>query len=161
MTTLQRRRFDRELATLFLSAGLAGSGKTTRSPELEGPCPAPTPDEWIVALFGGALHRDQGDAVRDPIEALQWQVAKRARSLGCDVVLDWGFWSRAERARYREEAEAAVSTLKVLFLDAAIDELCSRISRRVESTTGTLAISRSELEQWTSLFEPPAEDELP
>jgi len=37
-------------------------------------------------------------------------------------------------------------------------EVC--ISRRVESQAGTLAITRSDLEQWAAIFEPPTKEEL-
>jgi predicted kinase len=148
--------------TLYLMVGLPGSGKTTRGREIEAECAALrlSPDEWILALYGGDLDRTERDVVRDKVEALQWQVAQRALALGCNVVLEWGFWSRAERARYCAEAEAIGATARVIFLDLPVDELWSRISRREESQSGTLAISREELELWVTRFEPPTEDEL-
>ncbi|MDP9373478.1 MAG: ATP-binding protein, partial [Chloroflexota bacterium] len=87
-------------------------------------------------------------------------VAKRALSLGCNVVLDWGFWSHAERTEYRKGAEAVGAMVRVIFLGATADELWSRIAQRDESTKGTLQITPSELEQWSTMFEPPTEDEL-
>jgi predicted kinase len=94
--------------TLYLMVGLPGSGKTTRAREIEVAERALrlTPDDWIVALYGADLGRPQRDAVRDPVEALQWTVARRALTLGCDVILDWGFWSRQEREEYAAQAAA-------------------------------------------------------
>jgi len=148
-----------EQPTLYLMVGLPGAGKTTRAKEIEAAHAALrlTPDEWIVALYGHDLDRTRRDAVRDPVEAVQWLVAKRALSLGCNVVLDWGFWSHAERVAYQRQAEGLGARVEVVFLAAGIDELWSRISRRDESTSGTLHITRSELERWSTLFEPPAE----
>lgn len=156
-------RHDHEQATLYMMVGLPGSGKTTRAREIETEHVALrlTPDEWILALYGDDLDRPHRDAVRDRVEAIQWQVARRALSLGCNVVLDWGFWSHAERTKYRRQAEALGARVRVRFLDATTDELWSRISQRDESTEGTLQITRSELEQWSTLFEPPTEEELP
>lgn len=149
-------------ATLYLMVGLPGSGKTTRARTIASACDALclTPDEWILALYGNDLGRMERDAVRDPIEALQWQVAERALALGCSVILDWGLWSRAERAAYRKEAEALGATVRVIYLDAPIDELWSRIAGRAESAAGTLQITRSDLEEWATWFEPPGEEEL-
>jgi predicted kinase len=153
---------DRERPTLYLMVGLPGSGKTAKATEIEAECGALrlTPDEWILALYGAELDRRRRDAARAPVEALQWQVATRALSLGCDVVLDWGFWSRAERATYQREAELLGASVRTVFLDAAPEELWARISRRDESKVGTLQITRSELEEWSNNFERPTEEEL-
>ncbi len=85
--------------TLSLMVGLPGPGTTTHANDRESRHVALrlTPDEWTVALFGEDLDRLQRDAVRDPVEAVQWQVARRAPGSGCNAVLDWGLWSRAER----------------------------------------------------------------
>ena len=149
-------------ATLYMMVGLPGAGKTTRAKEIEAAHAALrlTPDEWIFALCGNDLDRPTRDAVRDPVEALQWQVAQRALALGCNVVLGWGFWSGAERATYRTRAAALGAQVRTIFLAAPTGELWSRIARRNASTMGTLAISRAELEQWAALFEPPTADEL-
>ena len=155
-------RHDHEQSTLYMMVGLPGSGKTTcaRVIESEHIALRLTPDERILALYGDDLDRPHRDAVRDRVEALQWQVARRALAVGCNVILDWGFWSHAERTEYRRQAEALGATVRVVFLDAATDELWSRISQRVESTEGTLQIARSELERWSTTFEPPTEEEL-
>jgi predicted kinase len=152
----------RERLTLYLMVGLPGSGKTAKAKEIEADCRAfrLTPDEWILALYGAELDRRRRDTARAPVEALQWQVAKRALSLGCDVVLDWGFWSRAKRAMYRDEAEALGARVRTVFVDAAPEELWARISRRDESVAGTLQITRSDLEEWSNSFERPTEEEL-
>ena len=156
-------RHDHERLTLYMMVGLPGSGKTTRAKEIESAYSALrlTPDEWILALYGHDLDRPHRDAVRDRVEAIQWQVARRALALGCNVVLDWGFWSHAERAEYRQRAEALGARVSVVYLDATTDELWSRIAQRDESAEGTLQITRSELERWSTKFEPPTEEELP
>jgi predicted kinase len=119
-----------------------------------------TPDDWILALYGAEVGRDVADAVRGSVEALQWELARRLLGLGQSVVLDFGFWTRAERAAYRREAERLGARVTVEFRDATVDELWWRIARRPESRAGTLAISRAELETWAALFEPPTPDEL-
>jgi predicted kinase len=142
--------------------GLPGSGKTARAMAIEAGSGALrlTPDDWILSLYGTGLDRRRRDSVRAPVEALQWQVAKRVLELGCDVVLDWGFWSRTERAVYRRAGDALGARVRVVFLDTALDELWARVSRREESQAGTLQITRDELEEWSRRFERPTEDEL-
>ncbi len=150
------------VATLYLMVGLPGAGKTARAKELEVRPGALrlTPDEWILTLFGTDLDRAARDAAREPVESLQWKLARRVLALGCNVVLDWGFWSRAERMRCRAQAEALGARVEIVFLNAHADELWARISGRHESRSGTLHITRSELERWADQFEPPGGDEL-
>src|SRR3989344_8767079 len=148
--------------TLYLIVGLPGSGKTTRAKEIEKEYSALrlTPDDWILNLYGHKLDRPHRDAVRTPVESVQWEVAKHALSLGCNVVLDWGFWSKAERSRYKKEAEGLGAQVKIVSLDLSFDESWKRISGRVESSKGTLHITREELEEWSKRFEIPSEEEL-
>lgn len=147
---------------LYLILGLPGSGKTTRAKEIEKEHNALrlTPDEWILSLYGHNLDRPQRDAVRTPVEAVQWEVAKRTLFLGCSVILDWGFWSKVERSKYRKEAEDLGAEVKIISLYLSIEELWKRISQRVESSKGTLHIKREELEEWSKRFEIPSEEEL-
>jgi predicted kinase len=78
-------------------------------------------------------------------------------SLGCSVVLDWGLWTHAEPAAYRQQAEALGARVEVIFLDVPLEELWSRISQRDVSRKGTLHITRAEFEEWWELFEPPTD----
>src|SRR5688572_15652348 len=120
---------------LYLMVGLPGAGKTARAKEIETQHAALrlTADEWILTLYGSDLERPERDDVRVPVQIIQWQVAKRMLELGCNVILDWGFWSRSERAAYREEAESLGALVEIIFLDAPLNELWERISQRDES----------------------------
>ena len=83
---------------LFLTCGLQAAGKTTLARRLEAQCPALrlTCDEWLHQLYP-QLSQTELEPFRGTVEAVQWAVAERALILGCDVVLDWGFWSREGR----------------------------------------------------------------
>jgi predicted kinase len=148
--------------TLYIICGLPGSGKTTKAKEIEIQQLVLrfTPDEWILDIYGPDLNRQERDNARNPVEALQWKVAKRALSLGCNVVLDWGFWSQEERNKYRQEAQSLGAKVKTIFLNETVEKLWSRISKRPESLSGTLQITKSDLEQWAKMFEIPTEEEL-
>jgi predicted kinase len=149
-------------ATLYLMIGLPGAGKTTRAKEIKAAQGALrlTPDDWILALYGHELDRPRRNAVREPVEGLQWELAQRALALGCNVVLDWGFWCQDQRSDYRARGEALGTRVRLVALDAAIEELWARITRRPTSMIGTLAISRAELDEWAASYEPPTADEL-
>jgi predicted kinase len=101
------------------------------------------------------------DRLRDPVESVQWTVAARALALGVDEVLDWGFWSRAERDDYRTRAAALGARAEVLYLAGERDALWARLSaRNAERPPGTFVVTRDQLDQWADAFEPPTPDEI-
>lgn len=98
---------------------------------------------------------------RGRVESLQWQIALRALKLQCNVVVDWGVWSRAERDMCREKARAAGARVVLCFLDVPFDELWDRVSRRNAALpVNTFRISRADLLRWSELFEPPTAEEM-
>jgi len=145
--------------TLFLICGLPGSGKTALARRLEQERGAVrlTPDEWLWSLFGG--DREKADVNRTAIEGLQWEVAARALDEGADVVLDWGFWSRAERDDFRKRASAHGARVEVRFLDATDREISERLGGRGD-VPGTFRVSPDEFAWWSKTFERPTPDEL-
>lgn len=151
------------MATLILICGLPGSGKTALARRLEQERGALrlTPDEWIARLFGAAPSSSVLDAARDPVEAVQWEVAARSLTLGLDVILDFGFWSRSEREQFRSRAAALGAGSEVHFLEAPRAVLSARLeARNAERPAGTFQVSQAQLAQWWVLFEPPDPDEL-
>jgi predicted kinase len=151
------------MATLFLLCGLPGAGKTTLAQQLEQEHAALRfcPDEWIAALLADANDIAERDRLRDPVEALQWKTAQRALVLGANVVLENGFWSRAERASYRAQAEALGARVELHYLDVTRDELWARLAKRnAHLPPGTFRVTEEQLDLWLSWFEPPTKDEL-
>jgi len=152
-----------EPPTLHLIVGLPGAGKTTLARRLERELPALrlTPDEWIGPLYGERLTQPELDAVRDPVENVQWRVAARALSLGASVILDFGFWTRGERESFRERASALGARSQVHGIVVPKEELWARLNRRNKDLPAhTFHITREQLDAWWALFEPPDDEEL-
>ena len=83
-------------ATLFLTVGLHGTGKTTaaRRSETEHGALRLTKDEWMKALYGS----ENPEQASDVIEGRLVGIALRALELGVSVVLDFGLWGKDERS---------------------------------------------------------------
>ena len=151
------------MATLYLICGLPGAGKTTLARQLESAHSAVRlcPDEWIEALLADRADAAELDRLRDPVEGVQWQLAKRLLRLGVNVILENGFWSREERARYRSQAEALGARVELNYLQVERDELWARLAKRNQALPpGSFAVREDQLDLWMSWFEAPTPDEF-
>jgi predicted kinase len=143
--------------------GLPCAGKTTLAKEIERERAALrlTPDDWIVAMLGNVLPLEQLYALRDPVEAKLWELAERALTLGVDVVVDFGVWSRSEREEFRARVARLGARSELHFLDVPLNELVARLAvRNAALPPGTFHIEEANIRLWWTWFEPPADDEL-
>ncbi len=151
------------MATLFLICGLPGSGKTTLAKQLEHTYSALRlcPDEWISAILADVSNTIEMDRLRTPVESVQWEVAKRALTLGINVILENGFWSREERDSYRAQADSLGANVKLIYLNVDRDELWARLKKRNENLPqGSFAVREDQLDLWLGWFQPPTVDEF-
>ena len=151
------------MSTLFLICGLPGAGKTTLAKQLERSENALRlcPDEWIQPILPDPNDRQEMDRLRGHIEVIQWELAKRALTLGIHVILEFGFWSKQEREYFRKEAETLGATVRLYYLNVEADELWERLEKRNASLpNGSFHVKKEDLQQWVQIFEAPSPDEL-
>lgn len=149
------------MATAHLVFGFLGAGKTTLAKRLERQHDAVrfTPDEWMARLFGedppADTFQDKAAAILDIMQPL-WV---RCLSLGLDVVLDYGIWSRAERDHVRDVVTAIGATPLLWSVSCSDDEALKRISLRNEAAHRSLHIAPATFELLKARFEPLEADE--
>lgn len=151
------------MATLHLMVGLPCSGKTTLAQKLEHELPALrlTPDEWQIRLFGQDAEEPEHDARHSLIEAMLWNIARRALELGTNVILDFGFWAREEREDYRSRAQQLGASSEVHYLEVSEDELLRRLEERnSRPSQESFLISEKAMKPWMAFFQKPTPDEL-
>ena len=147
-----------------MMVGLPGSGKTTEAKKLEQKFNALrlTPDEWQLFLFGHDINEQEHDARHTKIEELMWKVAVKVLKSGCDVILDFGFWTKSERDEFRRKARSFGADSKIHYMNVPDDVIWERLSVRNQSAgkNAVFYVGRKEFDEWSALFEAPAEEEL-
>lgn len=146
------------MPTLHLICGLPGSGKSTFAKKLENKNFALrlTPDEWMERIVNDGYNEEK----REIVEAIQWEIAQKVLSLGADVILEFGFWSRKERDEFRIQAKNIGAETKLYFLNTSREQLLHRLEERNKNLpTHTFIVSESDLDKWLEQFEAPTSDE--
>lgn len=144
---------------LYLLCGLPGSGKTTLAKKISNECNAIrfSPDEWLYEL---GLSFDD-DKARCSVEKLQWKIAQNLLKIGNNIVLENGFWFKAERDSYRFTAEKLGAITKIYFLEVSTEELKKRLNHRNQLASRAIPIVNfRQLDKWINIFEPPTNEEL-
>ncbi|MFG2460528.1 AAA family ATPase [Streptomyces sp. NPDC048523] len=149
-----------------LMAGLPGSGKTTLSRVLtDRGFVRLCPDEEMYrrhGVYGVDFPRGTFPTLERPVLE---DVAVELRELlqaGRDVVVDHGFWTPEDRARWRTIATDVGATPLLVYLEASHDELWSRVNKRNEfhaDDPNSIYFSESDLQRYRARFIPPRADE--
>lgn len=151
------------MSTLYLICGMFGSGKTTLTKKLEVEKSAfrLCPDEWIKEIIQNEDDISELDRLRDPVEKLQWDLAKSLLGEGINVALENGFWSQEERSEYRKTAKALGAQVVLHYLDLPKRIILARVaSRNRKLPDGSFHVSVEDVEGFMVLFEPPLMQEM-
>jgi predicted kinase len=139
---------------MILLCGLPGSGKTTLAKRLARDVPAVrlSPDEWLTDLGVDLFD----EPFRARLERRFCTLARDLLALGQNVVLESGFWSRAERDEMRAVGRSVGAVVELRYLAVPFDELVRRLAAR----DSPVLISQELLAEYEQVFQAPGDEEL-
>ncbi|WP_460624161.1 AAA family ATPase [Kineococcus endophyticus] len=153
---------DAEGPVVVLLCGMVGAGKTTFATRLEREGYVRLSiDEELWSRFG-RYGLDYPTEVYDEYSHVAEHVLlDRLRSLvaqGRDVVVDFGFWSRASRDRYKRVVQEMGARWRLVHLDVPRDVLLRRLAVRSSRFDANAAfpIDAATLDGFLARFEPPS-----
>lgn len=152
---------------IHLIIGPVGSGKTTygRALAVERAALFVCIDEWMATLFmmdaPTPLTLEWTLPRVERCEQQIWSVARPLAALGVDVVLELGFFTRAQRIRVRALAAEAGIEVSVHVLDVPRDVRRERVrARNRGSATLTIEVDDAMFDWAEGYYEPLGDDEL-
>jgi predicted kinase len=144
----------------ILLHGFLGVGKTTFAKRLEREEGAVrfTHDEWMSRLYGSDPPAADFQDLAGRVSMTMEGVWTRCLELGTSVVLDFGFWSRAERAHVRALVSGHGGEAVLYRLNCPPDVAMKRIKMR-NGLPGNLYITPETYQALETRFEPLGADE--
>ena len=145
------------MATVHLIHGFVGTGKTTFSKTLESEINGVrfTVDEWMIALLGQNPPKEIFKEFDAKIKNLIWDIATKVLQTNTDVILDFGFWKRADRDCYRSLAQELGHDVKLYNLRCPENVNVQRVLQRTAvMNSGTLFIDEQAIAEFKNYYEP-------
>ena len=152
------------MAAVIMSCGKICVGKSTYAQTLREKHKGVilSVDEITLALFGqntGDMH----DTYVERAEEYLFEKSLEIVKTGINVILDWGFWTKAERNKAREFYKSHGVNCELHYIDISDKMWEKRISERNAAVeAGRISayyVDKGLADKFASLFEPPARDE--
>jgi hypothetical protein len=120
------------------------------------------PDDWIESVLANPNDTVERDRLRDPVENLQWDLAKQYLGKGLTVILENGFWAEEERTQYAFEALEIGARIELFYLEANdFEKLWDRVRRRNEVLVGgPFVMTKEEVFAGWKFFQAPTLEEV-
>ncbi|MDO4269888.1 MAG: ATP-binding protein [Eubacteriales bacterium] len=149
---------------ITILCGRVAAGKTALAARMERTgSVALSCDELMLTVFDGCLGERHDQTAMKCLRYL-FSVAARLARRGLDVVIDYGFWLRAERDAARSYFAREGLPCRVLLVEAPESVRLARLARRndgLRQASGRVYLIEGELlDRMEAKFEPPGADEI-
>ena len=153
------------MATVILLCGKICSGKTTYAHQLLEKTPAVllSSDQAVLKLFGMYLG-DEHEKITARVEQYLLELSRDILNAGMNVILDWGFWTAAERDAINSYYGSHGIVPEWHYIECSQDQWDQNIRcRNAEVSQGTneaFFIDHNIAEKCLAAFEVPTRDEM-
>lgn len=153
------------MAKVYLICGKICCGKTTYAQKLckEKNAVLLSVDEITLALFG----QHCGDKHDEYVERTEKYLLNKSLELienNINVVLDWGFWTEAERESAKEFYKSRNIVCELHYINISDEVWKSRLHKRnnavLANETSAYYVDDNLAAKFASIFEVPSEDEI-
>ncbi|OAB37084.1 hypothetical protein PMSD_09780 [Paenibacillus macquariensis subsp. defensor] len=153
------------MAIIYMLCGKVGSGKSTYAQTLKERHQAMilSCDDLMLSLFEEELG-DQHQHILRKSTAYLYHLAEELISIGVNVVLDFGYWSREERIEVRRHFLSKRITTELHYINTPDIQIQQQLHRRNQDITNgqsTVYHIDDEMRQYfDSKFDEPTEEEI-
>lgn len=148
--------------TVYMIAGQIGAGKTTFAKKLENETNGIrfTPDEWIKKLSLDSVPNKDFDSYFYSACDIAWNLAKKLINKRIDIILDFGFWKRQTRDKYKERIKACKAKWELYYVYCPDNIIRQRLKERNKlSFDESIVISEQMYDYFSPEFEAPIIEE--
>lgn len=144
-------------STIYLLCGLPGTGKTTYAKRLEKKgIKRYSLDEMVFRTYGRNFLAEDYPMYERRAKSTLTKLALDDAARGFSVALDFGFWTKAERAHYQRLVKRHGAEAKLLYFTAKKTELWRRIKRRnAHRRVDDHVITKKLFDEFITRFEQP------
>jgi len=145
----------RPLGHVHLLHGFVASGKTTLARKLESELPAIrfSPDEWMSVLYGSNPPAEEFANLYSRVVSLMESVWLSAVKSGSNVILDFGFWKRADRDAIQKRLTSLGMPFTLYGMRCDRNVALERCRARNDKLIGSLLIDDAAFKLFESRFE--------
>lgn len=150
------------LATLVLCCGKVCSGKSTFAASLQeshGYCHFSV-DQWMLHFYGEVPERKAFEANLMKCKEMIYALSETLLMKNINVILDFGYWTLAERRATVERFTALGHKVSVVYFAVSLDQQLQYLAARMtEKPNGNYGFNKEAVIEFNRLFQEPGSEE--